>query len=73
MKNLTLVIPAKYEKESLPFVLNEIKNLDCLVKIVLQSNDTDTIQSTVGYNCEIIHQKNLGYGDALITGINSRY
>lgn len=71
MKNLTLVIPAKYEKESLPFVLNEIKNLDCLVKIVLQSNDTDTIQSIVGYNCEIIHQKNLGYGDALITGINS--
>lgn len=57
MKNLTLVIPAKYEKESLPFVLNEIKNLDCLVKIVLQSNDADTIKSTAGYNCEIIHQK----------------
>jgi glycosyltransferase involved in cell wall biosynthesis len=71
MKNLTLVIPAKYEKESLPFVLNEIKDLDCLVKVILQSNDTATIESTVGYDCEIIHQKNLGYGDALITGINS--
>ena len=71
MKNLTLVIPAKHEKESLPFVLNEIKNLDFFVKIILQSNDTATIESAIGYNCEIIHQKNLGYGDALITGINS--
>jgi glycosyltransferase involved in cell wall biosynthesis len=41
------------------------------VKIVVQSNDTDTIESAIGYNCEIIYQKNLGYGDALITGINS--
>ena len=29
MKNLTLIIPARKEKESLPQVIDEIKNLDC--------------------------------------------
>ena len=32
MKNLTLIIPAKKEKESLPQVIDEIKNLDCKKK-----------------------------------------
>ena len=35
MKNLTLVIPAKEEEESLPLVLEEIKNLEALA--VLQA------------------------------------
>ena len=29
MKNLTLIIPAKAEADSLPNVLEEIKNFDC--------------------------------------------
>jgi glycosyltransferase involved in cell wall biosynthesis len=71
MKNLTLVIPAKYEKESLPYVLDEIKNLNFRVKIILQQNDIETIQSIKNYNIEIIYQKGSGYGNALIEGINS--
>jgi glycosyltransferase involved in cell wall biosynthesis len=71
MKNLTLVIPAKYEKESLPFVLDEIKNFKFKIKIVLQHDDLETIKSIVGYNCEVIYQKGSGYGNALIEGINS--
>jgi len=35
MKNLTLVIPAKNEAESLPTVLNELKSLDCKKIIVI--------------------------------------
>ena len=71
MKNLTLVIPAKYEKESLPYVLDEIKNSEFKIKIILQQDDLGTIQSIVGYNCEIIYQNGSGYGNALIEGINS--
>ena len=45
MQDLTLVIPAKYESESLPIFLNEIANLDCKKLIVLESEDTKTIKS----------------------------
>ena len=38
MKNLTLVIPAKHEKESLPHVLEEIKSSEFKIKIILQNN-----------------------------------
>ena len=33
MNDLTLLIPAKNESESLPRVLEEIKNLDCKKKL----------------------------------------
>ena len=36
MKDLTLIIPAKKEAESLPTFLNEINNFDCKKLIVLQ-------------------------------------
>ena len=71
MKNLTLIIPAKREKESLPFVLDEIKNLDCNVSIVLDEKDHETISSIKDYKHKIIFQKGKGYGDALITGIKN--
>jgi glycosyltransferase involved in cell wall biosynthesis len=71
MKDLTLVIPAKYEKESLPYVLDEIQYLNFKIKIILQQDDLSTIQSIDRYNCEIIYQKGSGYGNALIEGINS--
>ena len=34
MKNLTLIIPTKEEAESLPTFLNELKDYNCLKKIV---------------------------------------
>ena len=42
MKNLTLLIPAKLESESLPIFLNEIKHLDAVKLVVLQKEDVVT-------------------------------
>ena len=71
MKNLTLIIPARKEKESLPHVINEMKNLDCKKKVILTSDDTETINAIKNLNVDIIYQDHRGYGDALITGINN--
>ena len=70
MKELTLIIPAKNESESLPQVLNELKKFDLKIKILLQEDDIYTIQAIKGFDCEIIFQNNPGYGNALIQGIN---
>ena len=71
MNNLTLLIPAKNEKESLPKVLDELKNYNLKTVIVLEKEDKETIESTKNYNCKILYQGGEGYGDALINGINS--
>lgn len=71
MNDLTLIIPAKLEAESLPKVLDEIKDLECKKKVILESSDKETIEAIQKFDCEIVYQKNKGYGDALISGINS--
>ena len=71
MKNLTLIIPAKKEKESLPIVLDELEDYDCEILIVLEKNDHATIDSIKKYNCKILYQTGKGYGDALINGIKN--
>ena len=71
MNNLTLVIPAKNESESLPVVLDELKKYNLKIKIILKEDDVATIESIKNKNVEIIFQENQGYGDALIKGINS--
>jgi len=71
MTNITLVIPAKKENESLPKVLDELKNYNYKVMVVLHSTDEETINSIKDYNVQIVYQKNFGYGDALITGIKN--
>ena len=71
MKNLTLIIPAKAEADSLPKVLEEIKEYDCSVIVVMESSDIETINAAKNYNIKIIYQTNKGYGDALIEGINN--
>ena len=70
MHNITLIIPAKNESESLPSVLNELKQYPYKIDIILHSTDSETIQSIKNYDVNIIYQKNFGYGDALIHGIN---
>ena len=70
MHELTLVIPAKNEKESLPSVLQELKPFNLKILVVLEESDKDTINSISNYNCRLVFQKNKGYGDALILGIN---
>ncbi|MDA9653793.1 glycosyltransferase family 2 protein [Candidatus Pelagibacter sp.] len=71
MRDLTLVIPAKNESDSLPKVLEEIKNFDCKIIIVLERSDTETINSIKNFNCEVVYQSGKGYGNALIEGINN--
>ena len=70
MNDLTLIIPAKNEAESLPVVLEELKKYDYKINVILHETDIETIQSIKNYDAKIIYQKNFGYGDALIEGIN---
>ena len=69
MTDITLIIPAKKEKESLPQVLEELKEFNYEIMIVLHPTDSETINSIKDYKVRIIKQDNFGYGDALITGI----
>jgi glycosyltransferase involved in cell wall biosynthesis len=71
MHNLTLIIPAKHEAESLPIVLDELQKYNYNINIILHPTDVNTIKALKNYNINIIYQKNKGYGDALIQGINS--
>ena len=72
MKDLTLVIPAKLESESLPIFLKEIINLNCKKIVVLEQADTQTIDAIKNFDdLRIVFQKNKGYGSALIEGIQS--
>ena len=72
MNNLTLVIPAKNESESLPLVLKEIFNLKLglQIKVCLEKKDVSTINSIKNFDIEIFYQNKIGYGSALIEGIN---
>ncbi len=72
MKELTLIIPAKREAESLPTFLREIKNIDCHKMVVLQKEDIETKNALRNFHgIEIFEQINNGYGNALIEGINN--
>ena len=71
MKNLTLIIPAKNESASLPKVLNEVKDYECNIIVILESSDIGTINAIKNLNCKIIHQTGKGYGNALIEGMNN--
>ena len=70
MSDLTLIIPAKNESESLPIVLNELKKFNYNINIVLHHSDHKTIESLSNNEVKVLYQQNLGYGDALIYGIN---
>ena len=71
MKNVTLVIPAKFESESLPKVLNELNKIPVKKIVVLPKYDILTLNSVKKYNSKIIFQKKNGYGSALNEGILS--
>ena len=71
MNNLTLIIPAKKEHDSLPIFLKELQNYDCKKLIVLQEDDLQTINSIYkDKNIEILFQKRNGYGAAITEGLN---
>ena len=72
MSDLTLIIPAKKEAESLPIFLKEIDRFEYKKLIVLQKEDLETKKALENIkNIEIYEQKKNGYGSALIEGINS--
>ena len=71
MSDLTLIIPAKNEKESLPKVLDELKSFNFKKNIILEASDKLTIDAIKTYNCNIIYQDSKGYGDALKKGIET--
>ena len=71
MNDLTLVIPAKKEKESLPRVLGELNKYNYPILVVLEESDKETIEAIKNFDCKIIYQIKKGYGDALILGIKN--
>jgi len=71
VENLTLLIPAKFESESLPSVLTELKKFNYRICVILKETDLTTINSIKDFNIEVIYQKGVGYGNALIEGINN--
>ena len=71
MINLTLIIPAKDESESLPKVLEEIRDFECEKIIILEESDLKTIKVAKNFNCKIVYQSSKGYGNALIEGMNN--
>lgn len=71
MNDLTLIIPAKNEKEALPIFLDEIKEYNYKKLIIIDTNDSETENVIKKYeNIEIVVQKESGYGNALREGIN---
>ena len=70
MENLTLIIPAKNEKNSLPRVLKEIEDYKLNKLIVMSKEDIETYEAIKNLNCEILFQSGKGYGNAIIEGIN---
>ena len=71
MKNLTLIIPAKNESASLPKVLEEIKDYECKVIVILEASDIETIEAIENFDCKIVYQSDKGYGNALIEGMSN--
>ena len=72
MNNLTLLIPANKESESLPIFLNELINYSCKKMIVLQEEDVETINSISNFKgVELFIQKKKGYGSALKEGLGN--
>ena len=57
MEHLTLVIPAKNEKESLPLVLKELQKYKLNIIIVLEKEDKETIQSISNFNYKLVFQE----------------
>ena len=67
MKDLSLIIPAKNESDSLPIVLEELKKFDCKIIVILESSDVKTINSIKDFNCELIYQSDNRNGDQKVT------
>ena len=70
MTNLTIVIPAKNEAESLPIVLDRFIHKNYKVCVVLEESDLKTIKAIENKNCDLVFQSKKGFGNALREGID---
>ncbi len=70
MNDLTLIIPAKNEQDSLPSVLSELKNLNCKITVSLKKNDFETIKAIENEKINLFYQGGEGYGNSLREAIN---
>ena len=71
MNNLTLIIPAKNESESLPTVLDSLKNFNGNIVIALKKEDTSTLNAIKqNEKFKIFYQSGNGYGNALREAIS---
>ena len=55
MKDLTIIIPAKDEKESLPTVIKNLKSLKCEIIITMKSDDVETFKAINSENVKIFY------------------
>jgi glycosyltransferase involved in cell wall biosynthesis len=70
-QDITLLIPCKKEKESLGFVLTELKKYNYKVLIVMEQNDLETYEVAKKFSSSIDFQlNNKGFGSAIIQGLN---
>ena len=59
MNSLTLLIPAKFESESLPIFLEELKNFNYKKLVILDKSDISTIDTIKKFDdVEVLFQKN---------------
>lgn len=72
MKYISLVIPAKNEKESLEKTITEILNYKFIneIIIVVDSYKDNSIKIAQKFNTNVIVQKKRGFGSAIIEGFN---
>jgi glycosyltransferase involved in cell wall biosynthesis len=69
MNRITLIIPAKNEEKSLPYVLDEIKNIKCKKLLIVTNINKKILKLKKIYKFDLILQNKNGYGSAIIEGI----
>ena len=76
MKDLTIIIPAKNEVDSLPIVIKNLKSLRCELTVTMKSDDFETIRAISNEKINIFYQSGKGYGNSLreaILNCKSKY
>jgi len=70
---ITLLIPAKNEKDSIFYVLNELKKYKFKIFVILEKSDVETLKVVKKFKNQIIFQqkKEKGYGSAILKGLKN--
>ncbi|MBH01165.1 MAG: hypothetical protein CL469_00655 [Acidimicrobiaceae bacterium] len=72
MNDLTLIIPAKNESESLPAVIDSLEKYNLNITVSLKKNDIETIEAIKkNKKINIFYQSGIGYGNSLNDAIKA--